>query len=264
LNLFGFAEVMICFRANKTESASESLAQVLDSRECGVMRSVTTIVVEPRTLLREGLVSLLRRSGFRVISAVPTLDKVPQAALGHASLLTIGAPSETAKALDYAHKKFSAAGKVKIVIITEVSGKVSQPDILKILSNGADCCIVNVRSRDILLKSLQLAVLGQRVVVVGEESASLNTLEAERESNGSSEHKPRTNGGHAAQLSARELEILNFLVAGHSNKVIARTCNLAESTVKLHLKTILRKIRVRNRTQAAIWAMQHVNGGEAA
>ena len=65
------------------------------------MRSVTTIIVEPRTLLREGLVSLLRHSGFRVISAVPTLDKVPLAALRHASLLMIGAPSETAEALDY-------------------------------------------------------------------------------------------------------------------------------------------------------------------
>jgi two-component system nitrate/nitrite response regulator NarL len=228
------------------------------------MRSVTTIVVEPRTLSREGLVSLLRHGGFRVISAVPTLDKVPQAALGRARLVTIGAPSETAEALNYLHRKFSVAGKVKIVVITEVSGKVSQPDLLKILSNGADCCIVNVRSRDILLKSLQLAVLGQRVVVVGEDSASLNTLAAERESNGSSEHKPRTSGGHAAQLSARELEILNSLVAGHSNKVIGLACNLAESVVKSHVKTILRKIRVRNRTQAAIWAMQYINGGEAA
>ena len=161
------------------------------------MRSVTTIVVEPRTLLREGLVSLLRRSGFRVISAVPTLDKVPQAALGHASLLTIGAPSETAKALDYAHKKFSAAGKVKIVIITEVSGKVSQPDTLKVLSNGADCCIVNVRSRDILLKSLHLAGLGQWVIVVGEDGVSFDAFESERESSGFGEHEPRIriNGG---------------------------------------------------------------------
>ena len=65
-------------------------------------------------------------------------------------------------------------------------------------------------------------------------------------------------------MSARELEILKFLVAGDSNKAIARTCHLAESTVKIHLKTILRKIRVRNRTQAAIWAIQHANGGEAA
>jgi two-component system nitrate/nitrite response regulator NarL len=229
------------------------------------MRSVTTIIVEPRTLLREGLVSLLRHSGFKVISAVPALDKVPPAALERASLLTIGAPGETAEALDYINRSSSPERKIKIVIITEVSGKVSQPDTLKVLSAGADCCIVNVRSREIQLKSLDLAVLGQWVVVVGEDGVSLDAFEAERESSGFSQHEPRTNGGgHAAQLSARELEILKFLVAGDSNKAIARTCHLAESTVKIHLKTILRKIGVRNRTQAAIWAMQHVNGGEAA
>jgi two-component system, NarL family, nitrate/nitrite response regulator NarL len=245
------------------------------------MRSVSTIIVEPRTLLREGLVSLLRHSGFKVISAVPALDKIPHAALGRASLLTIGAASETAEALDYVSRSGTPARKVKVVIITEVSGKVSQPDTLKILSNGADCCIVNVRSRDVLLKSLHLAILGQWVVVVGEDGAPLDAFEAEPETSGFSDHEPRIDGGHApringaatvrlinggyaAQLSARELEILKFLVAGDSNKIIARTCNLAESTVKIHLKTILRKIGVRNRTQAAIWAMQHVNGDQAA
>ena len=42
---------------------------------------------------------------------------------------------------------------------------------------------------------------------------------------------------------------------GHANKVIARTCDITEATVKVHMKSILRKIRVDNRTQAAIWAM---------
>ena len=224
-------------------------------------RSVTTIVVEPSTLLREGLVSLLHDSGFRVIAAVPTLDKVTQVALERAGLLMIGASSE--QALDYLKRSSSPARKVKIVIITEVSGKVSQPDILKFLCNGADCCIFNVRSRDILLKSLHLVVLGQRVVVLGQDSGSLDALEAESKPSSFREYEPRINGEHAAQLSARELEILNFVVAGDSNKVIARTCHLAESTVKIHLKTILRKIRVRNRTQAAIWAIRN-SGSEAA
>jgi DNA-binding NarL/FixJ family response regulator len=156
------------------------------------MHRVTTIVVEPRTLSREGLVSVLRHSSFKVISAVPSLDKVPPAALGSASLLTIGAPSETAEALDYLNRN-SSARKVKIVIITEVSGKVSQPDTLKVLRNGADCCIVNVRSRDILLKSLHLAILGQWVVVVGEDGVSLDAFEAKRESSSFSERPLATN-----------------------------------------------------------------------
>ncbi|MBS0523479.1 MAG: response regulator transcription factor [Proteobacteria bacterium] len=58
-------------------------------------------------------------------------------------------------------------------------------------------------------------------------------------------------------LSEREAQILDGLVKGHANKVIARTCDITEATVKVHMKSILRKIRVANRTQAAIWALEN-------
>jgi two-component system, NarL family, nitrate/nitrite response regulator NarL len=62
----------------------------------------------------------------------------------------------------------------------------------------------------------------------------------------------------AFRLSPREKEILSHLVAGHSNKGIGRELGIAEATVKVHLKSALRKIRVANRTQAAIWALDHL------
>jgi two-component system nitrate/nitrite response regulator NarL len=64
---------------------------------------------------------------------------------------------------------------------------------------------------------------------------------------------------HAAapHLSPREQSILRCLIEGDSNKRIARKIDIAESTVKVHVKAILRKIRVQNRTQAAIWAMNN-------
>ena len=61
----------------------------------------------------------------------------------------------------------------------------------------------------------------------------------------------------APNLSPRELSILKLLRDGEPNKSIARQLVLTESTVKVHLKSILRKIRVKNRTQAAVWAMSH-------
>ena len=60
---------------------------------------------------------------------------------------------------------------------------------------------------------------------------------------------------HPPHLSGREAQMLDGLVKGHANKVIARTCDITEATVKVHMKSILRKIRVDNRTQAAIWAI---------
>ena len=63
--------------------------------------------------------------------------------------------------------------------------------------------------------------------------------------------------GNLPKLSEREAQILDGLVKGLANKVIARTCDITEATVKSHMKSILRKIRVANRTQAAIWALEH-------
>ena len=58
-------------------------------------------------------------------------------------------------------------------------------------------------------------------------------------------------------LSTREVEILRCLLDGDPNKVISRRLGIADATVKVHIKAILRKLRVQNRTQAAIWAANY-------
>ncbi|MGH6802450.1 MAG: helix-turn-helix domain-containing protein, partial [Methyloceanibacter sp.] len=65
----------------------------------------------------------------------------------------------------------------------------------------------------------------------------------------------------APSLSRREMLILRMLIEGASNKAIALRLVITESTVKVHMKAILRKLRLQNRTQAAIWASSHFNGG---
>lgn len=62
----------------------------------------------------------------------------------------------------------------------------------------------------------------------------------------------------AAQVfSEREREILRHLVRGLSNKAMARELGVAETTVKVHVKGLMRKVRAANRTQVAIWAINH-------
>jgi two-component system nitrate/nitrite response regulator NarL len=57
-------------------------------------------------------------------------------------------------------------------------------------------------------------------------------------------------------LTPRENEILGCLTEGASNKLIARQLGITEATVKIHVKALVRKIGVQNRTQAALWAVQ--------
>jgi len=59
------------------------------------------------------------------------------------------------------------------------------------------------------------------------------------------------------QLTPREREVLELIAAGHSNREIARSLNLAEKTIKTHVSNVLMKLGVADRTQAALWAVRH-------
>jgi two-component system nitrate/nitrite response regulator NarL len=65
----------------------------------------------------------------------------------------------------------------------------------------------------------------------------------------------RVGNSRNPELSDREQQVLDCLVDGQPNKVIGRTLNIAEATVKVHIKGLLRKMQVANRTQAAVSAM---------
>jgi two-component system, NarL family, nitrate/nitrite response regulator NarL len=219
-------------------------------------RSVATVILAPRTLLREGLASLLYDSSFRVIASIAAADELSQLPPGRVGLVILCLSTGSRDELDCVEKISPTTRDYKIVVVAETSGLAGQPDIPEILRSGADAYILNVHSRDALLKSLDLAILEQKLVVLGENGAPLKFSEVGSRPTHSNV-APRSNSNGAARFSNRELEILSCLACGDSNKIIARACDIAESTVKIHLKSILRKIHVQNRTQAAIWAIQN-------
>ena len=68
---------------------------------------------------------------------------------------------------------------------------------------------------------------------------------------------PATKVRPARPLSGREVDILHWITQGDSNKQIARRFDIRDTTVKVHVKAILRKIGARNRTEAATWVLRH-------
>src|SRR5690606_32849718 len=77
-------------------------------------------------------------------------------------------------------------------------------------------------------------------------------------------HTPSDSSADAerARLTAREREIVQCLARGESNKVIARNLNVAESTVKIHIQNILKKLNLSSRVQVAVYAVGHGLRGE--
>ncbi len=116
-------------------------------------------------------------------------------------------------------------------------------------------------SRDVLIKSLELVTLGEGVLPPVVMTSLLNEGAAAFAPKSFDDLVPARNcseGHKVAKLSAREAEVLRHLMVGAANKVIARELDVAEVTVKVHVKTILKKIGAANRTQAAMWASAHL------
>ncbi|WP_181832707.1 helix-turn-helix domain-containing protein [Bosea caraganae] len=110
-----------------------------------------------------------------------------------------------------------------------------------------------------LIKSLELVMLGESIFpsAILTRMADEHGLDIEIEDEIAVEEPPILHSSRS--LSAREMQILQCLVRGQSNKMIARNLDIVEATVKVHIKAILRKIHVQNRTQAAIWAVNRLD-----
>ena len=220
---------------------------------------LATIVVESRLLVREALKSLMAKNSYRVVCDIGSTAEIGGASTlsDEPKLVILGAQSA-----DNALTEAVSARKLwpdgKIILLYEY---LSPADFQKLLMSEINGCVPLFASPDTLISTLDMIVTKDvRVMVVGDElrsdgaehedvSVSIGAL-PQRPMDGP---PPRNHPG----LSEREAQMLDGLVKGHANKVIARTCGITEATVKVHMKSILRKIRVDNRTQAAIWAMEN-------
>jgi two-component system, NarL family, nitrate/nitrite response regulator NarL len=102
-------------------------------------------------------------------------------------------------------------------------------------------------SADALHQSLRLVLLGEKVFPTDLAHLLISDrLTARNEA---------VQGDHVNGLSDREMQILGYLTSGAQNKQIANDLQISDGTVKVHLKAILKKIGVQNRTQAALWAL---------
>ncbi|MBC9031372.1 response regulator transcription factor [Sphingomonas sp. JC676] len=107
-----------------------------------------------------------------------------------------------------------------------------------------------------LVKAISCAPLAGalRLIAMGEKVLPSEVAESLTHSIPQIMWSGRETGLTGLPLSNREIEILRCLLDGDPNKVISRRLGIADATVKVHIKAILRKLRVQNRTQAAIWA----------
>jgi two-component system nitrate/nitrite response regulator NarL len=241
-----------------------------------------TVVIEARSLIREALVSLMESHSYKVICSIGspadidyTAPKDEQPKLVMLGALPAGHLADTLSGIRRCWQD------AKIIVLSD---NTSSEDLQQLLASDVDVCIPMDASRRALINTLQLIVceplrvfvLGGAEITYGLSTQTLKNGEALAAEVASSLQAPSciaipcaaSSAAKAAvdgadsdyrryALSEREEQILKALVRGYSNKMIGRIHSVSEATVKLHMKAILRKIRVTNRTQAAIWALRN-------
>ena len=212
---------------------------------------LSTALIGPNTLFREGLKQVFHPTHYQVKKVAETIDSVQQTV--ELDLIVFIAGADQAALLAQVQRAKEENPSARVVVISDIEGF----DVVwPLLGAGADAYLLRKISFEALLASLDVVMLGGTVVPPMPRSAFLveSKHSAGIDQAVAAEIPNLNTDPECKKLSDRETDILLCLMKGESNKLIARKFDIAEATVKVHLKAILRKIHVSNRTQAAVWA----------
>lgn len=221
-------------------------------------QSCETVLIGKNVLIREGIAKILHAAHFHIPVSASSPEELPSSLQAEKLMFLI---VHTGDCFNLA---IAQIGSVKVrypdARIAIVSDNYRPVDLASAFRAGANGYFVNVNSCDAFIKSVELVTMGETVFPPAFLSFALDANREREKAEPSECEQAILAAGEDAilpQLSPREKAILSCLIEGDSNKCIARKINIAEATVKVHVKAILRKIRVQNRTQAAIWGMNH-------
>ncbi len=198
---------------------------------------IRLLIVDDHPVVRDGLVAILHQ-------AEPDLVVVGEAGDGReavarwrelrpsVTIMDLQLPGQSGVEAIAAIRKEDP--EARILVLTTFDG---DADIQRALEAGARGYLLKSIRRPVLLEAVRAVAAGQRYLPPATSARLVEGLEAER-------------------LTARELDVLAFLAQGLRNREIAEELGLAEPTVKIHVNNLLRKLQVKDRTEAAVVALR--------
>jgi two-component system nitrate/nitrite response regulator NarL len=204
----------------------------------------SVIVIDDHPLFRKGVADL--------IAMEPSLRLVGEATNGEAGIRLAQATDPDLILLDLNMKGMDGLETLRQLRAADVDARIvmltvsdSEEDVVAALRAGADGYLLKDMEPEDILDSLRRATAGRMVI-----SRQLTELLAR-----ALREEQRPQRPEEAGLTGREEEILRLIAKGYSNKLVARELDLAVGTVKVHVKHILKKLRLRTRVEAAVWAV---------
>jgi two-component system nitrate/nitrite response regulator NarL len=206
--------------------------------------AATVIVIDDHPLFRKGVADL--------IAMEPMLRLVGEATNGAAGVRLAQETNPDIILLDLNMKGMDGIETLRRLREADLDARIvmltvsdSEEDVVAALRGGADGYLLKDMEPEDILDSLRRATEGRLVI-----SRQLTELLAR-----ALREEQRPQRPEEAGLTPREEEILRLIAKGYSNKLVARELDLAVGTVKVHVKHILKKLRLRTRVEAAVWAV---------
>lgn len=209
--------------------------------------TIKIVLIDDHTLFRSGIKALLaRQEDCEVIGeAADGLSgvKLVEQSQPDVVLLDLDMPVMNGRE---ALAQILSTRPQQVVVMLTVSE--DSEDLTECMCLGARGFLLKNINADFLVDAVKKAAVGDNVFSPEMTARLVQSL---------INPNPSAATGALETLTQRELEILGYLAVGCSNKVIARKLDLAESTIKVHVQNILRKLELTSRVQAAVYAVQH-------
>lgn len=199
--------------------------------------------------------ALLRNSLAQLLAGAPGLEVALAFADGESALGALKDQSVDVILMDIAmpgiggieatRRILKADPEARVIMLTSFA---ERSMVVQALSAGAIGYLLKDAEPEELVRAIHAAVSGESMLTPRVATTLVLELRGRREA--------------LANTTPREREVLRFIVAGLSNKQIARRMAIAEKTVKSHLTNTFAKIGVEDRTQAAVWAMENGIAGD--
>ena len=221
---------------------------------------ISVFVVDDHTLFRRGLIALIGQDeGLRVVGEAADAGQALRLAPGlRPDVILLDNHLPGVLGVDAIAGLREAAPGSRVVMLT-----VSEDgdDLATALRHGAQGYLLKTIEGDLLAEAIRRAARGEPVV----SPEMLGKLVAAFQAQGAPTPEPEPDPELPAEetvspLSPREEDVLREIARGASNKEIARTLDIAETTVKIHVQHILRKLGLTSRVQAALYASDRQRG----
>ena len=207
-----------------------------------VVSSPSTLLAHTKRLVREAIAGILQQAGFLVLHQTDAIDQLQQRVRQHNPELLLLDWELVEGKIDVLHALAKEFSNSRIVILSPAQ---PLPAVRTLLEAGARGCLSLHLSSEELIESLNMISKGDIIVSRGIVKELVQRLDQ-----GNDREEPFN------FLSERQREVISLVVNGLTNREIASTLIITENTVKVHLRSILDKLDLRNRQQLAAFAAQ--------